>query len=195
MEDWGILQRWWQWVPKFTWQASKFPKFLQNYIYLIIQSLSNCGRVSWFFHEKNTVYNIFLSLPIYHHFFWLVPQLSLSSTLETLTFSVPRNNMCSQKWANPGRSSGSHILPKKIQKKIDNFHEIMITRNQDIVALPILTSIAAAPFSDVGSLINSTFILLLRTSPLYCRSSCGDLGMSLCVSFMPSIIEILSTLF
>ena len=28
-----------------------------------------------------------------------------------LTFSVPRNSMCSQKWARPGRSSGSLMLP------------------------------------------------------------------------------------
>lgn len=32
---------------------------------------------------------------------------------EGRTFSVPIKSICSQKWARPGRSDGSHMLPKK----------------------------------------------------------------------------------
>ena len=36
-----------------------------------------------------------------------------------LTFSVPRNSMCSQKWARPGRSSGSLMLPSGDTNKLN----------------------------------------------------------------------------
>lgn len=40
----------------------------------------------------------------------------LMNTATGHTFSVPKNNMCSQKWANPGTSSGSQKQPAKQNK-------------------------------------------------------------------------------
>lgn len=69
-------------------------------------------------------------------------------------FFVPRNSMCSQKCANPGKLSGSLMCPTS-------------------------TVMAAAALSVAGSLMSSTFRPFVSCSPRYSRLSCCDFTISL----------------
>lgn len=67
-------------------------------------------------------------------------------------FSVPRNSICSRKWARPGILSGSLMCPTP-------------------------TDIEAAERSVAGSLTSRTRIPLSSSNPRYSRSSPSDLMM------------------
>ena len=47
-------------------------------------------------------------------------------------FEVPRNSMCSQKWARPSKSSGSHNDPTEESNKNKYFSYITFKTNFDL---------------------------------------------------------------
>jgi hypothetical protein len=83
------------------------------------------------------------------------------------------SNMCSQKWASPGSSTGSCMLPNSTSEPERNWALVLTYKFH--IHSPAATESAAAEMSVCLSLMRRTCMLLASWSPRYSLPSSGDL--------------------
>ena len=88
-----------------------FLTIVDSWLKFAILGLSN--DFCWMVLRFESIYDDLYFLRIYNkNLITMSPIREEMSPDKSPTFSVPRNNMCSQKWASPGNSTGSERYPK-----------------------------------------------------------------------------------